>query len=86
VQTRAQCVALAGRGVAAAWDRPCEVDADCPFATVVADPASTSFLTRGACLPSGYCELPLGVRRIGHTHAAATASPALALHFALEAV
>lgn len=37
------------------WDRPCTKDVDCPF---------YSSDKRGGCMDSGYCELPLGVKRL----------------------
>ena len=46
------------------WDRPCERDADCPFFQ-----KNRTYLNyRGGCLGSGFCELPLGVERVGYRH------------------
>jgi hypothetical protein len=42
------------RGVGT-WDRPCEADNECPF---------VDGNGRGACMDSGYCEMPIGVRRL----------------------
>lgn len=42
------------------WDRRCVVNTDCPF--------YDEKKNRGTCnRESGYCELPLGVRRVGYT-------------------
>ena len=42
------------------WDRRCAVNTDCPF--------YDEKKNRGTCnRESGYCELPLGVRRVGYT-------------------
>lgn len=47
------------------WDRPCEVDADCPFfgANAMYDNK------RGGCQASGYCEMPRGMRQISYRKA-----------------
>jgi hypothetical protein len=45
------------------WDRPCERDAECPYFRT---PDSVSQLPRGGCNISGYCEMPLGVRRVSY--------------------
>jgi hypothetical protein len=80
VQTRRQCTAAGG-----AWDHPCERDADCPFDQYAVDPADSSHaLHRGGCLASGYCEMPLGVARVGYRSfvpppAASAVGPAFAL-------
>lgn len=47
------------------WDRPCERDADCPFVRTTLDVAGTHAIHRGGCTASGYCEMPVGVRRAG---------------------
>jgi hypothetical protein len=44
------------------WDRPCSFDSDCPFY----QKNVRYFNHRGGCLPGGYCEMPIGVRRVGH--------------------
>ena len=54
-----------------AWDRPCERDADCPF--YQANPRYPN--RRGGCLPSGYCEMPVGVDRVGYRHYDARTRP-----------
>ena len=41
------------------WDRRCQVNTDCPFYH-----PSTS--RRGGCNDNGYCEMPLGVERVGY--------------------
>lgn len=41
------------------WDRRCRVNTDCPF--------YDAKKTRGTCNDNGYCELPLGVKRVGYT-------------------
>lgn len=40
------------------WDRPCEVDEECPFYT-------PGVHKSGGC-KSGYCEMPNGVKRVGY--------------------
>jgi len=40
------------------WDKPCEKNTDCPFWVKQTD--------RGKCI-DGYCEMPLGVQRLGYT-------------------
>jgi hypothetical protein len=49
--------ALGNPKAAGVWDRPCEMDAECPF--------FGRHGGRGGCMNSGYCELPLGVQRVG---------------------
>ncbi len=41
------------------WDRPCEVDEECPFFQ------SGNPALRGGC-KDGYCEMPIGVSRVGY--------------------
>ena len=49
------------------WDRPCEIDQDCPFLN--------SKSGRGGCMrPAGYCEMPLGIMRKGYRGYDAVAS------------
>jgi len=43
------------------WDKPCERDTDCPF--FQANKAYKNH--RGGCV-AGYCEMPLGVTRVGY--------------------
>lgn len=45
------------------WDKPCQKDTDCPFFQA----NKNYFNTRGKCF-NGYCELPLGMKRIGYKH------------------
>lgn len=40
------------------WDKRCSVNTDCPF--------YDSTQVRGTCNDNGYCELPLGVTRLGY--------------------
>ena len=37
------------------WDAPCKSDSDCPFQK------------ENVCLPSGICDMPYGIERIGYT-------------------
>lgn len=56
VPTRELCDAKGGF-----WDHPCVRDDECPFYTAdTSPPGETTY--RGGCL-SGYCEMPIGVRR-----------------------
>jgi hypothetical protein len=44
------------------WDHPCIVDSDCPYFK-----ANTNYSnTRGGCMDSGVCELPIGVKRVSY--------------------
>jgi hypothetical protein len=38
------------------WDRPCETDEECPF--------FNSKTKRGGCTSGGYCEFPVGIKRV----------------------
>lgn len=40
------------------WDKPCQVDSDCPFFKLNAK--------HGGCLPGKYCEMPLGVEQLSY--------------------
>jgi len=44
------------------WDRPCVTNTDCPFYQINKNYDNY----RGGCI-NGYCEMPLGVKRIGFT-------------------
>lgn len=45
------------------WDKPCKKDKDCPFYQ-----ANKNYPNqRGKCLPTGICELPVGVLRMSYT-------------------
>jgi hypothetical protein len=44
------------------WDRPCLQDSDCPYFQ-----ANNNYSnSRGGCMDSGVCELPVGVRRVSY--------------------
>lgn len=44
------------------WDRPCEIDAECPFFN-----SNRMYDNkRGGCLASGYCEMPLGMQHTSY--------------------
>lgn len=46
----------------AIWDKKCQIDSDCPFYR-----ANKNYQnTRGGCLSSGLCELPIGVYRTSY--------------------
>jgi hypothetical protein len=51
---------LKTRGV---WDAPCSSSVDCPFYRVGEEYTTP----RGGCNDNGYCEMPVGVNRIGYT-------------------
>ena len=58
----------------AVWDRPCQRDADCPFASSSTSHASYAAYAphyRGRCLSSGRCEVPVGAELVGWRHVAA---------------
>jgi len=45
------------------WDRPCRKNTDCPFYK-----ANTNYEnSRGGCLPSGFCELPVNMKNTSYT-------------------
>lgn len=45
------------------WDRPCASDADCPFFK-----ANKNYRnSRGGCNKDGFCEFPVGIKRIAYT-------------------
>lgn len=58
VPVKELCLAKGGT-----WDRPCENDRDCPFFQM-----APSSHTRGGCLQSGFCEMPIGVPIVGYRH------------------
>ena len=55
VPSKEMCTELGG-----VWDRPCERNADCPFYQINHD-------YKGGCV-AGYCEMPVGVKRVGYRH------------------
>ena len=44
------------------WDHPCIVDSDCPYFQANKNYPNT----RGGCMDSGVCELPIGVKRVSY--------------------
>lgn len=44
------------------WDRPCVEDADCPFYKANKNYSNN----RGGCSKEGYCEFPIGIRRLAY--------------------
>ena len=62
VKTPTHCRAL--RGGTGVWDRPCRTDHECPF--YQSNRRYPNY--RGGCSPSGFCEMPLGVKRKGFRH------------------
>lgn len=65
VHVRELCLAKGG-----VWDRPCERNSDCPFFQ-----ANTTYKNyRGGCI-DGYCEMPIGVERVGYRHRRADQTP-----------
>jgi hypothetical protein len=40
------------------WDKPCTKSEDCPFADG----------DRNVCMPSGICDIPYGIERIGYSY------------------
>ena len=64
--TEAECTSNVGPGmkpqVPGVWDAPCKVNAECPF--YQANQRYENYY--GGCVGSGYCEMPVGVRRVGY--------------------
>lgn len=62
VKNPAQCKALRDKGHGVVWDRPCRKHDECPF--FQANNLYPNY--RGGCMESGFCEVPLGVQRMGY--------------------
>ncbi len=61
VPTRPLCAQRGG-----VWDHPCERDDECPFFRAEESGGSAATY-RGGCA-AGYCEMPVGVQRVGFRH------------------
>jgi hypothetical protein len=59
ILSRGECETPKGSGI---WDEPCTQDADCPF--FQANRTYPNY--RGGCNQAGYCEMPIGVKRLGY--------------------
>ena len=45
------------------WDKRCETDSECPYYK-----SNSNYINnRGGCIKSGFCEFPVGVKRLGFT-------------------
>ena len=62
--SKTDCLSKDIKGATGVWDTQCRFDTDCPFFGSNGNLNYTN--KRGGCMKDGYCELPLGMVRIGY--------------------